>query len=285
MLCQTERRHEVFFGDYFFFDYKSNIEGYSGQDFGGPGQHLYLALSVILLAVLLYLFRKKPQEKVRRVTGFLGAFLIVFYIAKTTWESYYDITLTGAFNTYLLPFDTCSIIMPAAVLAGFGKGRIREMAASWCMTGGILGGFATMLFLNAFKFYPFFSFGAFYSMTWHFLMVFIGLLLVVTERTKLSFSIVKNGFLLHALISLVVIPVDFLFGFDFMLYRELGGVPFFENLAAEFTARRLSFLNPPMMLFLYFLGFSLVFGITALFKNRLFQRTGSTVRRKASLLR
>ena len=36
----------MFFGDYSFFDYKYNISGYSGQDFGGPGQHLYLALSV-----------------------------------------------------------------------------------------------------------------------------------------------------------------------------------------------------------------------------------------------
>lgn len=275
----------MFFGDYSFFDYKYNIDGYTGQDYGGPAQYLYLALSAILLVTLLYLFRKMPQEKARKTVGFLGLFLIVFYLAKTTWESYYDVTLMGAFNTCLLPFDTCSVIMPAAVLAGFGKGRIREMAASWCMTGGILGGFATMLFLNAFKFYPFFSFGAFYSMTWHFLMVFIGLLLVVTERGRFSVSVVKNGFCLHVLISLFVIPVDFLFGFDFMLYRELGGVPFFEDLAAEFTARRLSFLNPPMMLFLYFLGFSLVFGITALFKNVLFRRTGSEVRRRAGLLR
>ena len=275
----------MFFGGYSFFDYKYNISGYSGQDFGGPGQHLYLALSVILLVVLLYLLRKMPQEKARRVTGFLGIFLIVFYVAKTTWESYYDISLQGAFNTYLLPFDTCSIIMPAAVLAGFGKGRVREMAASWCMTGGILGGFATMLFLNAFKFYPFFSFGAFYSMTWHFLMVFIGLLLTVTDHARPSFSTVKNGFALHALISLVVIPVDFLFGFDFMLYRELGGVPFFENVAAELTARHLSFLNPALMLVLYFLGFSLIFGITALFKLLVFRRAGSTIPQKTRPLR
>ena len=275
----------MFFGDYSFFDYKFNITGYTGQDYGGFAQYLYLTISVILLVILLRVLKDTPQAKVNRLVGFLGIFLIGFYIAKTTWESYYDVTLQGAFNTYLLPFDTCSIIMPAAVLAGFGKGRIRKMAASWCMTGGILGGFATMLFLNAFKYYPFFSFGAFYSMTWHFLMVFIGLLLTVTDHARPSFSTVRDGFLLHVLISLVVIPIDFLFGFDFMLYRELGGVPFFENVAAEFTARNLSFLNPPMMLFLYLLGFSLIFGITALLKTLLFPHERNAVPEKASFSR
>lgn len=270
----------MFFGDYSFFDYKLNITGYTGQDYGGFAQYLYLALSVLLLLLLFFFFRNASEKKVRRLVGMLGIFLIFFYIAKTTWESYYDVTLQGAFNTYLLPFDTCSIIMPAAVLAGFGKGRIREMAASWCMTGGILGGVANMLFLNAFKYYPFFSFGAFYSMTWHFLMVFIGLLLIMTDHARPSFSTVKNGFLLHVLASLIVIPIDFIFDFDFMLYRELGGVPFFENVAAEFTARHLSFLNPVLMMILYFLGFSLIAGITRLLEILFFPHKGDPIPQK-----
>ena len=275
----------MFTGDYGYFDYKYNIVGYTGQDYGGPAQWIYLVISAVLLTVLLIVLRKTAREKIYKLIWILGIFLTVFYVTKTTWESFYDIKLFGAFNTGILPFDTCSIIMPAAVLAGFGKGRIREMAASWCMTGGILGGFANMLFLNAFKYYPFFSFGAFYSMTWHFLMVFIGLLLTVTDHAKPSFSTVRDGFLLHVLISLVVIPIDFLFGFDFMLYRELGGVPFFENVAAQFTARNLSFLNPPMMLFLYLLGFSLIFGITALLKTLLFPYERNAVPEKASFSR
>ena len=275
----------MYIGDYNFFDYKYNIIGYTGQDYGGPAQQLYLALSAILLITLLIILRKTPREKIYRLVGFLGIFLTLFYIGKTTWESFYDITLSGAFNTGLLPFDTCSIIMPAAILAGFGRGRIREMAKSWCMTGGILGGFATMLFLNAFKYYPFFSFGASYSMIWHFLMVFIGLILVVAEPEPLSFAIVKNGYVLHALISLVVIPIDFIYGFDFMLYHDLGGVPIFEGVAAGFTARGLAFLNPPMMLILYFVGFSIIFSITALVKNVILHRHGSPIRPKPAVIR
>ncbi len=262
----------MFTGDYNFFDYKYNIPGYTGQDYGAFPQYLYLAISVFLLTALLVLLRKSPKERVRKIIGFLGIFLTVFYIGKTAWESYYDIKLSGAFNTYILPLDTCSLIMPAGIFAGFGKGRIQRMAERWISTGGIIGGFATMLFLNAFKFYPFLSFGATYSMVWHFLMVFMGLLVLVTSRPPLRFSLVTDGYLFHLIASAVVIPIDFIFDFDFMLYRYLGSVPFFEGIAARLRESGLEFINPLIMLILYFAVFVLVWLVAAGIKNGKKQR-------------
>ena len=187
--------------------------------------------------------------------------MIVLYIAKTTWESIYDIKLSGSFNTGLLPLDTCSIIMYAGLLAGFCKGKIGKAASSWLATGGVVGGVATMLYLNAFKYYPFFSFGAFYSMIWHFLMVFLGLLLIVTKHVDIKFSTVLYGFMFHFIISLIVIPLDFIFNWDFMLYLNLGGVPIFEDIASKLTAQNLQFLNPILMLVLYFIAFGIIIGV------------------------
>ena len=249
----------MFKGDYNFFDYKYNILGYSGQDYGGFAQNLYLIISFILICVLLILLRNSSREKVLKIIRCVSIFLIVFYIGKTTWESVYDIKLSGSFNTGLLPLDTCSIIMLAGILAGFAKGEIKGMAECWLATGGILGGFATMLFLNAFKYYPFFSFGAFYSMTWHFLMVFLGLLLIVTNYVDMKYSTILYGFLFHFIISIFVIPLDFIYDFDFMLYKYLGGVPFFESVASKLISNNLGFLNPIMMLILYFIAFNIVF--------------------------
>ncbi len=258
----------MFTGDYGFFDYKYNIPGYSGQDYGGPAQYVYLGVSAVLLVLLLFALRRSSGQRVRRTLGWLGVFLTLFYIGKTAWESYYDITLSGAFNTWLLPFDACSFIMPAGILAGFSKGRVQRAAESWVATGGVVGGIANMLFLRALYYYPFFSFGAMYSMIWHFLMVFMGVLVLVTRRPPLRFSLVLSGFAFHLAASVIVIPIDFIFGFDFMLYRELGGVPFFEGVASSLTERGMGFLNPVLMLALYFAAFTLIWAIAALFKNR-----------------
>lgn len=262
----------MFTGDYSFFDYKYNISGYTGQDFGGVAQHLYLGLSALFLVILLPVLRNASREKVLRIVRFTGVFLTLFYLGKTVWETVYDIRFSGGFNTGLLPLDTCSIVMPAALLAGFGRGRVRQTAICWLSTGGIVGGIGAMVRLNAFNYYPFLSFGAFYSMLWHLLMVFLGLLLAVTDNCETAGRTLRQGYAFHLFFSLLVIPVDFLFDFDFMLYRDLGGIPFFEGVAGHLTASGLRFLNPLLMLILYAFGFLLaVFigqGVKRLFPRR-----------------
>ena len=262
----------MFKGDYNFFDYKYNITGYSGQDFGSFPQYLYLILSVIIIVVLLIVLRKSSKDTVKKMIIGTGIFMIIFYLSKTTWESYYDIKSTGSFNFYLLPLDTCSIIMYATLIAGLCKGKIKDYASSWLATGCIVGGIANMLFLNAFKFYPFFSFGAFYSMIWHLLMVLLGLLLIVTNYVPISFKTVVKGFIFHLVISLVVIPINYIFNFDFMLLKDLGGVPIFEGIATNLTNNHLGWINPIMMLGLDFIAFNIVFliplGIKLINKKR-----------------
>jgi len=259
----------MFSGNYNFFDYKYNILGYTGQDYGGIAQYIYLFGSIALIIILLLVLRKISKEKVQIIIRVTGIFMTLFYISKTTWESIYDIKLSGSFNTGLLPFDTCSIVMLACLLAGFGKGKIKKMAECWLTTGSIVGGIATMLYLNAFKYYPFFSFGAFYSMTWHFLMVFIGLLLIVTNYVELKYENVLSGFLFHLMISLIIIPIDFIFNFDFMLYLNLGGIPVFEDIATKFTAMNMQLINPILMLILYFVAFNIIYVLSLIIKKLL----------------
>jgi hypothetical protein len=249
---------KMFRGNYNFFDYKYNIVGYHGQDFGSVAQIWYLVISIILMVTLLILLRKLAKENVLKIIRFVGVFLIIFYIVKTTWESIYDIKLTGSFNMGLLPLDACSIVMLAGVLSGFFKGKVKDYSDSWLVTGCIIGGIANMIFLNALKYYPLISFGASYSMIWHFLMVFIGLLMIVTNYVDLNFKTIIKGFIFHLCFSLIVIPFDFIYKYDFMMYRELGGIPFFEGIATKLTKLNLQFLNPVLMMLLYFVFFSVV---------------------------
>ncbi len=248
----------MFRGNYNFFEYKYNIIGYTGQDFKSIAQMWYLIGSVVLMIILLFVCRKFSKEKVLKIIRVISVFLILFYIGKTTWESIYDIKLTGSFNTGLLPLDSCSIIMLAGLISGFAKGKISKYSDAWLATGGVVGGIANMIFLNALKYYPLISFGAFYSMIWHFLMVFLGLLLITTNYVNADFETIKKGFLFHLMFSLIVIPIDFIFNYDFMMFRELSGIPFFEGIASKLTNMGLQFLNPLLMLCLYFVFFSII---------------------------
>ena len=266
----------MFDGSYKFFDYKYNIAGYSGQDFGSIAQYIYLFTAIILIVILLIKLRKSSKEKVITITKIITFFLLILDIVKVSWESYYDIKLSGSFNTGLLPFDTCSMIIPAGLLVIFAKGKVREYAKCWIVTGSVVGGIANMLFLNALKYYPFFTFGAFYSMIWHFLMVFIGLLYIVTNFVDMKYTTIIKGFIFHFLISLIIIPIDIIFDFDFMMYINLGGIPIFENVASYFTSIHLNFLNPFMMLILYYISFNIVFLIPMFIKKLLNSKKNNT---------
>lgn len=267
-------------GNYNFFDYKYNIAGYNGQDFGGLAQYLYLIISFVLIVILLFLLRKSSRDTIHKIIKFTSIFLIVFYIGKTSWESFYDIKRSG-FNYYILPFDSCSIVMWASLIAGFSKSdKLKKFAECWLTTGGVVGGIAAMIFLNAFKFYPFLSFGAFYSMIWHLLMVFLGLLLLITKYVNMEYKNILNGFVFHIIVSMLVIPIDFIFNFDFMMYKNLGGIPIFEDIASNLSSMGLQFINPLLMTILYFLSFNLIFVIynfvniviTCLKKQQVFSR-------------
>ncbi len=249
----------MFNGSYSFFDYKYNIEGYNGQDFGSIAQYIYLFTSIFLITLLLIIFKKSSKEKIINITKIITFFLLILDIIKVSWESYYDIKLTGNFNTGLLPFDTCSMIIPAGLIVIFAKGKIKEYAKCWIATASIVGGIANMLFLSALNYYPFFTFGAFYSMIWHFLMVFIGLLYIITNFVEIKYKTIIKGFIFHLAISLIVIPIDIIFDFDFMMYINLSSIPIFENVASYFTSIGLHFLNPVMMLILYYISFNIVF--------------------------
>ena len=257
----------MFRGDYNFFDYKYNITGYNGQDYGSFAQYLFLILSVVFLIILLFWFRKCKKDEVLKIIKFIGVFLLLFYITKTTWESIYDIKYTGSFNYGLLPLDACSIVIYASLILGFCKGKIKDYAASWLVTGSIICGLGTMFFLTAFKYYPFLSFGAFYSMTWHFLMLFVGLFLIVTNYIKYDYNVVIKGFIFHILFSLIVVPLDYIFNFDFMFYKELSSIPIFDNVAGKLIESGLGFINPIIMLVLYFIGFNLVYFVIKLIKK------------------
>lgn len=237
---------------YGFFDYKYNIEGYSGQDYDNGGRMLYLIVSIVLLFVLGFLFRKTKKEKVLNYIRISGIVFTVMYIIKTVWESYWDIKTGRGFNTGILPLDTCSIIMWASLTAGFAKGKLKEAADGWLITGSFVGGVSNLLFLRGLIYYPFFTFGAFYSMLWHFFMVFTSVLLITTNYVELNFKTVIKAFIFHMAFSVIVITYDYIMKEDFMLYYDAGGAPLIEDIASKLAANGLRFLTTIIMIVTYF---------------------------------
>jgi len=249
--------------NYDFFDYKYNIFGYSGQDFESVIRILYLIISIFLCPVLAEITRKKGVKTAERIFRFLSVYLIIEEIFKISWESYWDITTGQGFNAGgILPLDTCSIFLYVLPIAAFGKGKAKRCALSWMSTIGVLGGICYLIFPMVLKWYPLFTFGAWHSLMYHFVMVYAGFTVISTNMLEVKRTDYLLGFIPHMLMALIVIPFDYHFGWDYMLLRNASGVPFVENLASKLSAMNLNYLTTVIML-----GFYLVIAILFNFIN------------------
>jgi hypothetical protein len=157
--------------------------------------------------------------------------------------------------------------MYTGIIAALAKGRIKSYAESWIIVGGLSLGVSTIIYRYIISMNPFIASPTMYTLFWHFLMIFLALLLVITDYCELNKKVLFKGFFYHFIISLIVIPIDFILKLDFMFYHDLSQIPIFNRVARIFINKGLSFLNPPMMLILYFLLFALAYIICVILKK------------------
>ena len=239
-------------GNYSFFDYKYNIEGYSGQDYDGFGRTFYMWFALISIALLVILLRNLKEKYVNRYIKVMAVVMPVLEITKVTWESIWDVRTGRGFNWGgLLPIYTCSLFMYCMLLAAFTKGKVRDWCLCWIATIGFVGGISNVIFIRGLNWYPCWTFGAFYSMFFHWVMTFTAMLIVVTRLRRFRFSDIWRSFGLHVIFSAPVIAIDFIRDWDYMQYKDAGGVPLFEDLIEKLQKAGQGWLSVPIMLAVY----------------------------------
>lgn len=250
-------------GEYKFFDYKGNIAGYNGQDYMSPIQYIMTAIGVVGIVLLLFFLRNTKKETSKKILWIMGIVFITLYIIKTSWESYWDIKTGQGFNIWILPFDTCSIFMPALLVAGLAKkdSFVERVAAVWLATIGFAGGLANFIFLRGLNYYPMFTFGALYSFFWHIAMVFVAFYIPVTKFHKFNWWDILISMIPMGLFGLFVIPFNYIKGLDFMLLNGAGGVPLIEGLAEKLINAHLRVFATLLMLVAYIAASTLMVSI------------------------
>lgn len=233
---------------YGFFDYKHNIDNFS-SDLFCPAHIAYIVLVYVLGFAVSYLLRKTKHERITLFIKVFSVLMVLFEITKISWESYYDITTGRGFNYEgLLPVYTCSLFIYTMLAAAWGKGKVREASLSFITTIGLLYGAIGVVYCNGLNFYPFWTFGAFYSLFFHAAMFVTGVFLLMTGYKKLEWKDVLISFIPIALLAVIAIPIDYILKVDYMLVYSGGGVPVYEDIASKLGEKGLRFLYTILML-------------------------------------
>ena len=252
--------------NYHFFDYKHNIVGF-GSDLFSTQHIVFIVLAYVLTFLLSFLFRKTKHEKITAALKFLSLFSVVMEMTKIGWESYYDVTTGRGFNSYgLLPVYTCSLFIYTLLCAAWGKGKVREYSLSFLGTVSLLYGAIGVIYCNGLNFYPFWTFGAFYSLFFHTAMFSTGVFLLATGYVKLGWADSLKAFVPIMLLSFVAIPINHFLGSDYMLIYKGGGVPLYEDLASWLASKGMRWVYTVIMMVTHIPLACLVIGVYKLIR-------------------
>ena len=237
---------------YNFFDYKDFISGYHGQDFFGTTHIVAMLVLTLLIVVLLVVFRNAKKTSVDKYLKILSIIIPITEAIKIVWETVFDIKMGHGFNYVgLLPLYTCSLFIYTLPLAAWAKGKVKDCAISWLGTIGIFAGLTNFYLTQILNTYPFWTFATFMSLFFHFMMVFTGLLIVVTGYKKFSYKDVLWSWLPIAVFSILVIPICYILKVDYMLYYYGNGAPVLPQISAFFASNGLRFIYTLFVLFGY----------------------------------
>ena len=221
-----------------FFTYKSFLEGYSGQDYMGTGQFVFLGVAILAIILASVFMRKISRKKIDVFLKVLAIAIPLLEISKIAIESYFDIKSGAGFNfSGLLPLYTCSLFIYTLPVAAFAKGKARECCLSFLTTIGIFAGLTNFVMAPILNTYPFFNFHTFVSLNFHFWMVFTGIFLISTKYYVPKWSDIFKGIIPLAILSLFAIPVNYAlsahygWSVDYMLYYSGNGAPLLPDLA------------------------------------------------------
>jgi len=249
---------------YHFFDYKYNIE-YHGEDFDSPYRIGFTIFALVSAFLIAFLCRKLKKESMIKYFKIISISMIVFEIFKVSWESYFDITTgrglnVGGFNSSgILSLETCSLFMYVCVVAGFTKNeKIRRCCVGWLASIGLVAGLSNIFVPQGLKWYPFWTFGAFHNMIYHYVLVLTALMIAFNRFYNFEFKDIIRGFIPHAIFSAIVITIDYITTWNYMLYRDPSAFPLINLITDKLTAQGLYPLNTLIVLVM-FIAFDALF--------------------------
>ena len=148
----------------------------------------------------------------------------------------------------------------------------------------LLFGAIGVVYCNGLNFYPFWTFGAFYSLFFHTAMFATGVFLLSTGYYTLEWRDALRPMVPILLLALVAIPINHVLGpsgADYMLIYSGSGVPLYEPLAAWLAERGLRFVYTGIMLLTHIPLALLVIAVYQLIARLAAKRNVAANRRQA----
>ncbi len=179
---------------------------------------ILLAITVICIVIALKETRNLEKNEVKRIIKKSTIILWILEIIKII----FNIKNYGfkAINKYV-PLYFCSLVLYAGILSGYCKGKLKRTGDVFLSTGGIIAGITFLLIpLTSLTNYPAIHFISIHSFILHGMMVYIGLLMLMTKYITIEKKDIIYYSATIVIISSIAYIVNLIFDSNLMFISQ-----------------------------------------------------------------
>ena len=222
----------------------------------------FILIAITLVAIIIALKNTVNKKDVKKIIKSCTIFIWICEIIIISFK----IAINGASNlNEYVPLYYCSLLLYSSLFSSLGKGKLKRIGDVFLATGGIVGGIVFIFFpTTSLPAYPMLHLVSIHSFIFHGIMVYLGLLINLTNYIEIEKRDIIYYSNLTGIICILAYVVNEIFGSNLMFISEN-----FPGTVIEYIynfAERL--FTPFMILAQMFLPFYAVYGIVKLIKRR-----------------
>jgi len=173
------------------------------------GHLIILLITLLGILIALKFTKNKNKEQILKEIRIITIFLWILEIIKIV----FNLSVGNASNpnTYV-PLYFCSMILYAGILSGFCKEKLKHVGDVFIATGGMIAGIIFLLSPNtSLTMYPIFHYISIQSFILHGAMVYLGVLLNITNYIDIK----GNDIIYYAGLMLIISCIAYVFNIIF----------------------------------------------------------------------
>ncbi len=179
---------------------------------------ILLLITSIIIIILLYKVRNYKHEEVLKIIRISTIVLWILEILKIIFNI--CIGNISNPNTYI-PLYYCSLVLYAGIFSGCCKGKLKRVGDVFLATGGIVAGIAFLISpITSLGTYPIFHFISIQSFVLHGTMIYLGMLMLITNYIELKLNDFKYYFILIIVISALAYIINSIYNCNLMFISQ-----------------------------------------------------------------
>ena len=181
----------------------------------------HFGLAIITIIGIIIALKNTAQKTKQEIEKIIKRSTIIIWILEIIIITF-KISTGGIRNVNnYVPLYYCSILLYAGVLSSFTKGKLKRMGEVFFATGTIIGGIVFIILpTTSLPNYPMIHIVSLYSFLYHGIMIYLGLLVNITNYVEIKLEEIKYYATLVGIVCMLAYIINNIFGSNLMFISQ-----------------------------------------------------------------